>query len=164
MWGILVLFVVMPYWINECRNDYKEKAFALMKMEFKEYMLMVSNSLQAGYSLERALANSEKDLMKLYEKDSVLSGGACCGSCDHGGDDLHLDGRGRRRQLGRSGELGRGPDKRGGRHSGHPLRDGDAQHRHGPEDQGAVVRGDGGDDGLGRGARVQRRGDVQIAL
>ncbi len=72
VWGILVLFVVMPYWINECRNDYKEKAFAQMKMEFKEYMLMVSNSLQAGYSLERALANSEKDLMKLYEKDSVL--------------------------------------------------------------------------------------------
>lgn len=43
-----------------------------MSQEFKEYMVLISGGLQAGYALERAMLQGEKELKKLYEIDSIL--------------------------------------------------------------------------------------------
>ena len=43
-----------------------------MQAEFKEYMMMIGNSLQTGYALERALRVAEDELSKLFGRESVL--------------------------------------------------------------------------------------------
>ena len=66
--GILVI----PFWIHFNRVERSEKRRSRMLTEFKEYMMLIVQSLQTGYSLERAVKQSEIELKRLYPNESVL--------------------------------------------------------------------------------------------
>ena len=68
--GILVI----PFWIHFNRVERSEKRRSRMLTEFKEYMMLIVQSLQTGYSLERAVKQSEIELKRLYPNESVLMG------------------------------------------------------------------------------------------
>lgn len=64
--------VIVPFWMKLYKKEQQENRTSKMLQEFKEYMMLIAQGLQAGYSLERAIAQSEKELFRLYPKDSVL--------------------------------------------------------------------------------------------
>lgn len=71
-WGLLAGFVIVPFWMKRYEKDMEQKRTSKLKTEFKEYMLLVANSLQAGYSLERALRQAEEEHVKLFSKNCLL--------------------------------------------------------------------------------------------
>lgn len=64
--------IIIPFWLKLKRKENQEKYERRMASEFKEYMLLIVAGLQAGYSLERALGQSESELRRLYHTNSVL--------------------------------------------------------------------------------------------
>lgn len=62
----------MPFWCRLAKIEQQKKRKARILIEFKELMMLIVASLQTGYSLEKALLQSEKELKRLYPKDSVL--------------------------------------------------------------------------------------------
>lgn len=71
-YGLLAGIVIIPFWLVQYRDRVEKKRQIKLKSEFKEYMILISNALQTGYSLEKALLQSEAELNKLFPKDSVL--------------------------------------------------------------------------------------------
>ncbi len=57
-----------------CAKKHEDEQMAKTAVEFKEYMMLIVTSLQAGYSLEKSLLQSEKELSRLYSKDAVIIG------------------------------------------------------------------------------------------
>ena len=72
IWGMCVAVAVVPFWLKLCKKEEADKRRLAMLQEFKEYMMLIVASLQTGYSLERAIKQSEQELKKLYSQDSVL--------------------------------------------------------------------------------------------
>lgn len=72
VYGILIGIVVVPFWVRLSIKEQENKRHANLLLEFKEYMMLIVASLQTGYSLERAIKQSEVELKKLYSNDSVL--------------------------------------------------------------------------------------------
>ena len=56
-----------------CKKKAEEEIKAKTAVEFKEYMMLIVAALQTGYSLEKALIQSEKELVHLYPKNSAIS-------------------------------------------------------------------------------------------
>ncbi len=71
-WGLASCLIVVPFWHRMYVADKKTKARGKMLGEFKEYMMLISTSLQAGYSLERAIKQSEEEHRRLFFKESIL--------------------------------------------------------------------------------------------
>ena len=74
LWGCMVGVMVIPFWVKSCKKEQEAKRRAKLLVEFKEYMMLIVAGLQAGYSLEKAIKQSEIELIKLYPKDSLLRG------------------------------------------------------------------------------------------
>ena len=72
VYGILIGIVVVPFWVRLSIKEQENKRHANLLLEFKEYMMLIVAGLQTGYSLERAIKQSEVELKKLYSNDSVL--------------------------------------------------------------------------------------------
>lgn len=70
--GLIVGGIVIPFWYKLAMNELKAKRKAGVMQEFKEYMMLIVASLQTGYSLEKALVQSEVELKRLYKDESVL--------------------------------------------------------------------------------------------
>ncbi|WP_028242437.1 type II secretion system F family protein [Pseudobutyrivibrio ruminis] len=70
--GVFVAAGVIPFWLKLRADEKAKKHRADMLMEFKEYMMLIVASLQTGYSLEKALRQSESELKRLYPSESVL--------------------------------------------------------------------------------------------
>ena len=70
--GLFVAAGVIPFWLKLRADEKAKKHRADMLMEFKEYMMLIVASLQTGYSLEKALRQSESELKRLYPAESVL--------------------------------------------------------------------------------------------
>lgn len=73
LFGLLAGVVIMPFWLELKKEERLADARLKMAIEFKEYMMLIVAGLQAGYSLERAIKQSETELMRLYPEGSVLS-------------------------------------------------------------------------------------------
>jgi tight adherence protein B len=71
-WGLLLLPFV--WWLNSRRylTEKKRKWEEKLGEEYKEMLLSVSSSLQAGYSVEHAFEEAERSLKLLYQTQSVL--------------------------------------------------------------------------------------------
>jgi len=66
--GVLIVYPAMLF-----VNEYKEKQWRKrLNLEFKDYMYGISNALLAGYSIENAFVEAQKDIKALYENQSVL--------------------------------------------------------------------------------------------
>lgn len=70
--GFITGLLIIPFWIIQYKDSKEIKRRAKLKVEFKEYMTLIGNSLQAGYSLEKAFKQSEEELYKLFGKESVI--------------------------------------------------------------------------------------------
>lgn len=70
--GLLSIVLVGPFWLKLYRKEQEEKLHAKKQQEFKEFMMLIASNLQAGYSIERAIKQSEGELYKLFGKESVL--------------------------------------------------------------------------------------------
>lgn len=70
--GLLSALVIMPFWIIKYRLEQAEKQRMQTNVEFKEYLLLVASSLQAGYSVEKALAEAEREFSRLFSGKSVI--------------------------------------------------------------------------------------------
>lgn len=73
VFGLVVGIVVIPFWMKLCKKKALADAKAKTAVEFKEYMMLIVAALQTGYSLEKALIQSEKELVHLYPKNSVIA-------------------------------------------------------------------------------------------
>ncbi len=71
--GLVVGIFVIPYWLKLSKDEITAKRRGKLLIEFKEYMMLIVQGLQTGYSLERAVKQSEKELNRLYPEDSVLA-------------------------------------------------------------------------------------------
>jgi tight adherence protein B len=71
-WGLLLLPFV--WWLNSRRylTEKNRKWEEKLGEEYKEMLLSVSSSLQAGYSVEHAFEEAERSLKLLYQTQSVL--------------------------------------------------------------------------------------------
>ena len=69
---MLIGVVIIPLWMKNSKAEADEKLCQRKQSEFKEYMMLVSNALQAGYSLERAFKQSESEMIKLFAEGSVV--------------------------------------------------------------------------------------------
>lgn len=72
VYGCIVGIVVIPFWLKLSKKENEAKRKNKMLLEFKEYMMLIVASLQTGYSLEKALKQSELELKKLYSQDAIL--------------------------------------------------------------------------------------------
>ena len=70
--GLLTGILIIPFWMKLKNAEKMAEAMARMSMEFKEYMMLIVAGLQTGYSLERAVKQSEEELKKLFPVDSVI--------------------------------------------------------------------------------------------
>ncbi len=73
IYGLLIGVLIIPFWIKLNIDKAAIEKNAKTAVEFKEYMMLIVAGLQAGYSLEKALLQAEKELNKLYVKDSVIA-------------------------------------------------------------------------------------------
>ncbi len=73
--SLLVFFLLSPgFWLfqKEYRASLKKKRAERMRKEFLDGIQMTAASLQAGYSLENAFRESQKELKKIYPPDSFI--------------------------------------------------------------------------------------------
>lgn len=69
--GILLLPVGW-YWFREKGREEIGRQQQKLRWQFKELLLSVRSSLQAGYSVENAIRSARKELTGLYGKDAAL--------------------------------------------------------------------------------------------
>ncbi|MBR4706542.1 MAG: hypothetical protein IKP29_00635 [Pseudobutyrivibrio sp.] len=70
--GVFSGILIIPFWTKLKSQQKEEERVRQLLLEFKEYMLLIVSGLTAGYSLERAIKQSESELLKLYPKNSRL--------------------------------------------------------------------------------------------
>ncbi len=73
-WGAILIFVFGPIVSRQERKRAEEVYQNQLRSEFKEALLMISTALQAGYSVENAFREAEKDLRTMTEGQSVFLG------------------------------------------------------------------------------------------
>lgn len=68
--------VLFPIWYGVVRKQlgqyFKNKRQLAMRMQFQGMLQVVSGLLKAGYSIENAFQEGERDFIKLYGKDCVM--------------------------------------------------------------------------------------------
>lgn len=72
VWAIPVFSPYLIYYFKKKKREEKEKEDEVLRCQFKEAVMAVSASLNAGYSVENAFRESRKDLSLLYEKDAPI--------------------------------------------------------------------------------------------
>lgn len=71
-WAVLPLAPIGCFLMKQMRARKGEKLRLELAEQFKECILSVSASLQAGYAVENAFLESRDDMGKLYGKDSLI--------------------------------------------------------------------------------------------
>ena len=68
----IALVPVTIFYLHQWREDYCHKKEQEFREQFQNGMQILSSSLKAGYSVENAVRETEKDLRPLYSKDSRI--------------------------------------------------------------------------------------------
>lgn len=72
LWGMLFGIVFIPVYLKKKKRELCEKRKQRLCIEFKECLQSVSAALGAGYSIENAWKEAEKDLRKLLGEDGMM--------------------------------------------------------------------------------------------
>lgn len=73
LWGIVVLLPFADFFLSiEIDRDFQRKRNKA-KEEFLELLLLLSNSLRAGYSFENAMEQSYPRILKLFKEDAAIT-------------------------------------------------------------------------------------------
>lgn len=74
LWAVVPLGAVGVYFFRDIRRKKAKKARDELAVQFRECILSVVSSLQAGYSVENAFLESEKDMELMYGRHSLIGG------------------------------------------------------------------------------------------
>lgn len=72
IWAVIPLSLVGYLYWNTLVLKKKSRQKAELQKQFRDCILSVSNSLQAGYSVENAFLESEPDMLMIYGQDSYI--------------------------------------------------------------------------------------------
>ena len=72
IFGLLTGVAIIPFWLRLYQSEQLARRKEQIILEFKEYMMLISSGLQAGYSLEKAIRSSEDELKRLFDEKSQL--------------------------------------------------------------------------------------------
>lgn len=72
-YGMILFFLISILVYNRYKRSRERKRKAEMLYQFKDAMQAVSSSLLAGYSVENAWREAEKELIKLYGVNAILT-------------------------------------------------------------------------------------------
>jgi tight adherence protein B len=70
--AFVILLPGAPLFLKDRKNVLQKKREKEMKRQFIDALQMMSASLQAGYSVENALQEAQKELAKVYERDAII--------------------------------------------------------------------------------------------
>lgn len=73
--NILIFLLLIPIFLlllYQDINKIKEQESCQRLMEFQDMLVIISQSIQVGSSIENAFVNAADDLVKIYHKDSVV--------------------------------------------------------------------------------------------
>ncbi len=70
--SFVILLPGIAFFLREMKKMLQKKRKREMKRQFIDGMQMITASLQAGYSIENSLREAQKELAKVYEKDSFI--------------------------------------------------------------------------------------------
>ena len=73
IWAMIPLSAVGIYVFLQMRNDKAEKEREELTVEFRECILAVATSLQAGYSVENAFLDCKQDMILMFGEDMPIS-------------------------------------------------------------------------------------------
>lgn len=73
LWSSIFLWPIGVYVYQSNQVNRKMKRIQKLETEFKDCILSVSANLRAGYSIENAFLESQKDIFILYGKDSLIA-------------------------------------------------------------------------------------------
>lgn len=71
-YAVLILSPMVWFWHRECMLDRKRKETEQFQKMFREWILLLSSSLSAGYSVENALGQSYKELLMMFPKGGIM--------------------------------------------------------------------------------------------
>lgn len=73
IWAIVFLSPVMIWYRKEKKKRLSKKRREIIEVQFKEVLLSINTSLQAGYSIENAFLESYHDVVRLFGKDGDMA-------------------------------------------------------------------------------------------
>ena len=71
-WAIPLLSPFIYFWHRECTEVRKQRREEQFRKMFREWILLLSSSLSAGYSVENAMGQSYKELQMMFPKGGVM--------------------------------------------------------------------------------------------
>lgn len=69
------VFLLSPFlrlWVGECKAARRRKEEEQFQKMFREWILLLSSSLSAGYSVENAMGQSLKELQMIFPKGGIM--------------------------------------------------------------------------------------------
>lgn len=70
--AMIPLLLFLPFWLREKRAQRREKEEEQFKKMFREWILLLSSSLSAGYSVENAFGESFRELQLMFPKGGIM--------------------------------------------------------------------------------------------
>ncbi len=72
-WVMAAAVIVVPFWLKRSAEECRLKRKQALNLQFREAMQSVSGALLAGYSLENAWKEAERDMRILYGDDGYMT-------------------------------------------------------------------------------------------
>jgi tight adherence protein B len=72
VWGLVLVVLFVPLCVKREKKKRSEQRKEALLLEFRDAMQSVTAALQAGYSMENAWRESEKEMTELYGNDSLF--------------------------------------------------------------------------------------------
>ena len=74
VYGMVTVFIFIPLCIQREKKKRREQQKETLLLQFRDAMQSVAAALQAGYSMENAWRESEKEMTELYGQDGIFVG------------------------------------------------------------------------------------------
>ena len=74
VYGMATVFIFIPLCIQREKKKRREQQKETLLLQFRDAMQSVAAALQAGYSMENAWRESEKEMTELYGQDGIFVG------------------------------------------------------------------------------------------
>lgn len=71
-YAVIFLLPLLWFWMKECEASEKQKETEYFLKMFREWILLLSSSLSAGYSVENALGQSYRELWLMFPEGGIM--------------------------------------------------------------------------------------------
>lgn len=77
VWAAVFLSPVLPFFMKWQKDRLCKKRRDCLSVQFKDALQSLSTALQAGYSMENAVFEAEKDMKNMYGQNGLITGELC---------------------------------------------------------------------------------------